>query len=350
MNPVNAPLGARIGPMNVEGTRTGRIQETAKPSHMSPRDLQETNERRFSKKHINGYIDTAIRENPESEAKVQDGIVRMNNWLDTWITETNTACSSDVHWKRKNARLVQVQKLDVEELVRSILVGIAYVQQPQLLVSVTAQLASKIGFDDKRDAIMTMAEMVGVLSHTDAFDITRETPEASVMVTNTLHMPEAIKDAIKRSQYLPPMVCVPETLTNNYESGYLTHNDCVILGKGNGHEDDVCLDVINIQNQVELKLAKDFLCTLEETPNPDKELDDAEKRFNWELFKFHSYQMYDMIIKQGNSFYLTNKVDCRLRLYSQGYHINTQGAAFKKASIEFANEEIVKGVPVCKSP
>jgi DNA-directed RNA polymerase len=44
-------------------------------------------------------------------------------------------------------------------------------------------------------------------------------------------------------------------------------------------------------------------------------------------------------------FHLTHKVDKRGRIYSQGYHVNTQGAAFKKAMIELAKEELIEGVP-----
>ena len=52
-----------------------------------------------------------------------------------------------------------------------------------------------------------------------------------------------------------------------------------------------------------------------------------------------------LLAKQGNQFYLTHKVDKRLRLYAQGYHVTTQGSPFKKASIELHKEEIVNGAP-----
>jgi len=51
------------------------------------------------------------------------------------------------------------------------------------------------------------------------------------------------------------------------------------------------------------------------------------------------------MVSQGNEFYLTNKVDKRGRIYSQGYHINTQGTSFKKAMIDLAHEELVTGMP-----
>ena len=51
------------------------------------------------------------------------------------------------------------------------------------------------------------------------------------------------------------------------------------------------------------------------------------------------------MVQCGNKFYLNHKVDKRGRIYCSGYHITTQGTAFKKASIELAHEEIVTGTP-----
>jgi len=299
--------------------------------HMLPTDLQETNERRFSRKHINGYIDTVIRDNPDNEAKVHRGVALLESWL------------SKAYYDSKNARLEQVKELDLEQLVRDIFVGVAYSQKPELFVSVTAMLAGKLGFDEKRESIMTVAEIVAVLSHTDAFDLIKPAIDAQVLIQSRIALPHKLIDTMRHSVYLPPMVCEPMEVTSNYESPYLTHNDCLILGRGNGHADDICLDVINTQNKVAMKLDTDFLCTVEE--DPSYELDSPEKIQQWSIFKQTSYTLYEMLTKQGNKFWLTNKVDKRGRLYCQGYHITSQGSAFKKAMLELHNEEIVEGVP-----
>jgi hypothetical protein len=139
------------------------------------------------------------------------------------------------------------------------------------------------------------------------------------------------------------MVCEPLEAVNNHDSGYLTHSDCLILGQNNDHSHDICIDVINTQNKIPLKLETEFLSTVEEMPK--KPLDTVEKLHQWGVFKADSYSRYLLIAGQGNRFWLTNKVDTRGRLYAQGYHISTQGSAFKKAMIEFAHEEIVTGVP-----
>jgi hypothetical protein len=139
------------------------------------------------------------------------------------------------------------------------------------------------------------------------------------------------------------MVCEPLELKSNLDSGYLTHKDSLILGRGNHHAGDICLDVLNRMNRVALKLDTDFLRTVEEEPT--FELDTSEKRSMWLNFKAQSARMYMLMHNLGNEFYLTHKVDKRGRIYAQGYHINTQGAAYKKAMVDLANEELVEGVP-----
>jgi hypothetical protein len=208
---------------------------------------------------------------------------------------------------------------------------------------VSAQIASRLKFSDRTEAITTVAELLAVLCETDAFDIVKADKSASLMVESRIPLNDNLKDFIQNSQYLPPMVCEPLELTHNFSSGYLTHNDSLILGTGNHHDGDLCLDVLNLMNKVALKLDTDFLCTVEE--DPTFELDSQDKEEQWADFKRQSYEFYDLMVQCGNQFYLTHKVDKRGRIYACGYHISTMGAPFKKASVELANEQIVTGVP-----
>ena len=306
---------------------------------MLPRDAQMAVEHTYSRKFIDQYIDQEIRDNPETEAKVQQGVILLEHYRSQFYTTTRKG--EVVEFKSKNERMAQIQQLELEPLVRDIFVGVAYCQIPELFTCITAQLAERLHFDDKRDSIMTLAEMMAVLCQTDAFDIIKPSENASLIIQANFTLSNQLLDYIERSDYLPPMLCEPERVTNNFESGYLTHNDCLILGKKNGHSMDICLDVINTQNQIPLKLDLEFLTTVEEEPT--FELDTPDKIQEWSRFKMQSYTMYRLI--KDRTFWLTNKVDKRGRGYAQGYHITTQGTAFKKAMIEFAQEEIVDGVP-----
>lgn len=299
--------------------------------YLLPEDMQKANEYRFSRKFIDRYIRKEIRDNPEMEAKLEEGIRLVREWL----------CGN--YHASKNQRLSQLQQLDLEQLVMDIFVGIAYFRQEELFTSVSAQMAGRLGFDDKRNSILTMAELLAVLCQTDAFDICKASRSSSLVVLSRIPLSDQLVEYVENSLYLPPMVCPPRPLKNNFSSGYLTHNDSLVLGKGNHHDGNLCLDVLNIQNAVALKLSIEFLCSVEEEPT--YALLTQQQVDGWNTYKANGYKLYSLLAKQGNRFWLTHKVDKRGRIYAQGYHISTQGSSFKKASLELCNEELVEGVP-----
>jgi len=295
--------------------------------------MQEGNEMRFNRKHIDTKIRAAIEGSDLMQAKLKEGVELVHDYM----TKTYSYGS-------KNARVAQLAEMDVPAMVMDIFVGIAYCLEAELFTSVSAQLAARLNFSDRTEAITTVAELMAVLCATDAFDIDKASKMASLMVTSRIPLSEELVVFIVESQILPPMVCEPLKLTHNYSSGYLTHNDSLILGSGNHHDGDICLDVLNLMGTVALKMDLDFLSTVEEVPK--HELDTLEKKEQWDTFKLQSYRFYSLMAQQGNHMYLNHKVDMRGRAYASGYHINTQGTAFKKAMLEFANEEVVEGVPV----
>lgn len=292
--------------------------------------LQEMNEARYSRKHIDGYIREAIQDNPSMQDKIYQGVQLVE------------AYKAKTYYESKNLRIAQLAELNTLDMVTDLFVGIAYFQIEELFTSVTAQMAGRMRFSDKTDAIKTVAEILAILCATDAFDICKSDKQASLCLVSRIPLGKDLISFIENSQYLPPMVCEPLELSNNYESGYLSHNDSLILGKGNHHDGDICIDVLNLINKVQLRLDTEFLSTVEETPTFD--LDNQKKTDQWNQFKKQSYIFYSLMVSQGNTFWLTNKVDKRGRIYCSGYHITTQGTAFKKASIELAKEELVTGV------
>lgn len=294
--------------------------------------LQEMNEERFNRKHIDVKIRTAIEDNPEMVAKIKHGVALVQEYMATTYS-----------YASKNRRIAQLANMDVSAMVMDIFVGIAYSQRPELFTSVSAQMAARLKFSDRTDAITTVAELMAVLCLTDAFDILKPNKQASLMVISRIPLSDNLKSFIEISQYLPPMVCEPLELTHNYSSGYLTHNDSLILGSGNHHDGDICLDTLNLMNKVALKLDTQFLCKVEE--DPTFELDTQDKEDAWRRFKTQSYMFYSLMEQQDNRFYFTHKVDKRGRAYSQGYHLNPQGSSFKKAMLELADEELIEGVP-----
>ena len=294
-------------------------------------NLQEWIEEGYSRKSIDRKIREEIKSNPETVSKLELGVQLISEWME------------GDYFASKNNRIEQIKDLNKEQLVMDIFTGIAYCQRAELFTSVTAQMASRLGMSDKREAIATVAEMVAVLCNTDAFDIFKPSRNASLMIQSAIPLTDKLNEYIERSEYLPPMVCKPNELTHNSSGAYLTQADSLILGKGNHHDGDLCLDVLNLLNSVPLKLDTDFLSTVEEEPT--FEITSQDQQDLWIEFKAQSYTFYKLMVDCGNEFYMTHKVDKRGRIYAQGYHISTMGASFKKASIEFADEEVITGVP-----
>lgn len=295
--------------------------------------LQELNEEHYNRKHIDAKIRDAIDADRGMQDKLKQGVDLVHAYMNP----------AKPYYASKTKRIAQLTNMDIPAMVMDLFVGVAYSLRPELFTSVTAQMAARLGFNDRTEAITTVAELLAVLCATDAFDIEKEGRMASLMLVSRIPLPQKLIRFIENSQYLPPMVCEPLELTHNHSSGYLTHNDSLILGSGNHHDGDICLDVLNTMNKVAFKLDLEFLSTVEEEPT--FELDTQDKLDNWLRFKSQSYEFYKLMAQQGNRFYFNNKVDKRGRIYSVGYHLNPQGAAFKKASLELANEEIVEGVP-----
>lgn len=293
--------------------------------------MQESIEERYSRKHIDTKIRQAIQDSDVMWGKVDDGVALLSDWM------------QGEYYESKMKRLAQLQNLDLASVVMDLFVGIAYYLRPELFTSVTAQLAARLKFSDRVEAITTVAEMVAVLCQTDAFDIEKADKNASLMLVSRIPLPEGLVHFMENSQYLPPMVCEPLELTHNYSSGYLTHNDSLVLGTGNHHDGDLCLDVLNLMNKVALQVDTEFLSTVEEEPTFEIEAQDQLDQ--WMEFKRQSYEFYSLMVKCGNVFYFNNKVDKRGRIYSVGYHLTPQGTGFKKACLEFANEEVIEGVP-----
>jgi hypothetical protein len=292
---------------------------------------QEAIEERFNRKHIDTKIREAITSNPVMEAKIEQGVTLVQAYM------------GQKYFASKNRRIAQLANLDLPTMVLDMFVGVAYSLRLELFTSVTAQMAARLNFSDHTDAIATVAELLAVLSETDAFDIVKESKQSSLMLVSRIPLSDELIHFIEHSQYLPPMVCEPLKLSHNHSSGYLTHNDSLILGSGNHHDGDICLDVLNTVNKVAFKLDLEFLSKVEEEPT--FELDSQEKVDQWARFKKQSYFFYSLMAKQGNKLFFNNKKDKRGRMYACGYHINPQGAAFKKAQLELYKEELVEGVP-----
>lgn len=297
------------------------------PAH----ELQLQIEKDYSRKHINSKIIKIVNDSEDVQGRIDLGVTLVENLI------------QGTYYESKEKRLRQLKSLNIRELVSDIIVATCHFQVPELFVSAVSQLTHHLGFDDKEDAIKTMSELLAVLCETNLFDIIKPSKYESLVLQSCIQLPEDFMKYVDNVGFLPPMVVEPKKLKTNYDSAYLTHKESVLLGPGNHHNGNTCLDTLNIINSVPLKLATDFISLVPE--EPQKERITQEQEHDWNVFRDRSLEMYGLIVSCGNKFWFNHRYDKRGRVYSTGYHIHTQGSPYKKASIELYDEELVEGVP-----
>lgn len=285
----------------------------------------------YSKQNIKQTILEAINKNKPIQAKIDQAVDMLIEWQ-----------QYDHGYESKNNRIAQIIDVDFRELVESVLVVILPMDRPQELTSVVGQLTDILHYSDRIEGIKTVAEIVSVIGMTDLYEIYKDKRDDPMKVLSNYDMGDELYDFIEKTKYLPPMVCRPKLVHKNSDNAYLRQKGSLILGKGNYHEKEIGVDVINKMNQTKLQLDVDLLKLYKELPK--KAFTDPERQEQFEQMVQESLETYVEMVTFTNEFYLTHKKDKRGRTYSQGYHITTQGTSFKKAIIELAHEEVIEGV------
>ena len=300
--------------------------------------IQASIEQNYYKHHVNKAVLEYLEE------KYSDGIDQCAEFYKEWLDDVKANSKSP----SKVERVAFLENFDLRELASKLLVLAAYETKPTLFTSLAAKAAGVLGFNDKADSIQTCSELYAVMAHTNAIRIWKEERAASLSVMSNMELSEQIQRYMNNVRFNMPMICEPLELKSNSDSPYLTVKDKLILGKGNLHGGNISLDVLNKLNKIPLSLNTQFLSTVEEEPT--KVLETPEQQEGWNQFKKVSYELYIKIASgvYENRFYLPNSVDKRGRIYCRGYHVSTQGTAFKKSSIDFANKEVVTGIPEFK--
>lgn len=258
------------------------------------------------------------------------------------------------YWPSKNARIAKIKHIDPIKIINNILVSVMPYDHDISYQQVVAPLAKLLAYEKLLDSIQTAAELIAVVCFSNLYEViaASDSETGSLMIRSNYSLDTATTIKLEKTKYLPPLVVLPNKITSNHSSGYLTKSESVILGRGNHHNKPLALDVLNILNSVKLSLDVRALEYEEEY----KELSEAKKRgltkvsltqrkANHTLMAETSVEVYNDMLDRGNEFYLTWKYDKRGRVYSAGYHINIQSTDYKKSLINLAKKEII----VCNS-
>lgn len=215
----------------------------------------------------------------------------------------------------------------------------------QMALHKRCQLPTLVGILDKHfNNVQQTTDMLLECAKADLLDWS---PHLNIFVVKAT-ISQDVQDELDRFQYPLPMVTTPKTVRNNRETGMLTSGGSLIL-KNNHHEDDICLDHINRQNRIKFSIN---FHVADMVKNQWKGLDkpkvgETRDDFNRRKKAFDKYdrtarEVMQTITQHGNEFHILNKYDKRGRTYTQGYHVNPQGAPWNKAVVEFTNKEIIE--------
>lgn len=303
-------------------------------------------ENMFSRKGIKKAVLEYMQAVPEAMERVDRGIELIKQW-----------CEAPSAYASKQTRKDHVSQMDLRELVLDVYIRIASLNTETTLNNLASQLAPAIGFDDTRVGILTCAEIIAVLCHTNFYDLTKYHVNSSIYVKSNFYLSDELQAYVERACYLPPMLTKPKTLKNNRSSGYLTiKGDSLILGGSmNHHNDPISLDVLNLMNRFRLTLNEWALDYIPEEPTHDLDvIEDAhlmteierlhavsQQKKNWTKHIEQSNYFYKLIRMNGNKMYMTYKFDKRGRVYACGHHITPQGTSYKKAIVELFDKETI---------
>lgn len=260
-------------------------------------------------------------------------VKRMTEEIDKYRTGT--------YYNSKANRIRKIRDISSEDLAAEVLVAVLPIREVSPIQAVCTRIGASLKDLELLEGIKVAAELLAVTELSGAFTIYHmadcENGTGTMAIRGNYTLEPKTMAFIEQTKYLPPMVCEPVPWVGNTNGGHLQGSSSVLLGHLNHHDENQSLDVINMLQEIPWKLNSmvDFVEV------PSKDLDTEEKRKQFELMAEQSTEVYTELMAHGNRFYFVWKYDKRGRMYSQGYHCNLQSTEYKKAILEFADEEYV---------
>ena len=289
--------------------------------------IQEQIEELFSKKHRKNIVLAELLEANGFNELLMDSVYRVQQYLQQ---ETDSEI--------KKARLEEVwnQYQDTDDLIDMIehMYALMFEQRGRIpLVSLANMMSGWLRLP-KQYGIQTMAEIMVVLAELDFYDIDFHKGQLSFKPKYTVS--EETRIRLNQLMYLPPMISEPKVITKNKDNYHFTLSpeSMILGGKENHHDGEICLDILNRLSQQELVIDQEFVEENKPTKPEGMVVDD------WDMYVNQLDFVNELL--GNNTIYLTHKVDKRGRVYSCGYHVDTQGDDYHKACIELANKHIIE--------
>lgn len=307
-----------------------------KSENVSDFELQKTIEHMYSRKHVQKLIRTDL----ESDEQLKAALYTAARVIEIWIDKD--------HYESKNESKQKLKGVDLEAMLLDFMCVL--MQQDQTYFEMTKVVGALVQFtpyDDYMEGVKRCCELLCLMASVDLFDIdaAADSPRGQVSIRLPYGFEGETAEAIQRAKFLPPMVCKPKKLKRNNQSGYLTQDSHRITKRLQRHNEDICLDVLNIVNSTPYSLCMELLDRVTDTFKVDEEKDiDVEtQRMLWELHQERTYKTAIEIYALGNKFYEEWFFCYRGRMYDRGYELHLQGNDFKKAMLDFHDQTETTG-------
>ena len=298
--------------------------------------LQKATEAIYSKKNIKNVVLEDMKSSKE--------IVKRVDWSISNIMER---MQDDKMYEGDYWRLQKLMETDLEKLVYKILSVVAIRGQSDTVTSICGIVAPSLDMGIKA-ALTTVGECILEISKTFLVSLEKNEHTGTWFVKPNFSVDDKVRQFIRKTLYLPPMIVPPTQYRSNRDTPSLTLPKQSLFKGGNKkhHDFPIRLDVLNKLGAVPLALDIDVLKKINPTvPTHNKKTGQA---LTAEQIQQHEdqiavgYDVYRMLIRHGNRFYLPSTADNRGRMYAEGYHVSYQGTSFHKAIINLADEEVVQ--------
>lgn len=240
-------------------------------------------------------------------------------------------------YESKNEILAQweIDHTGIWEMVIAIFTA-SLTQEYLTLQAAVGMLNHKIKLDVELHRIKIIADVIGLVVNTGLVDMISTRGEYHVL-SSSYDVEEDIPMADKHLTLTEQ----PAVVTSNYDRAGGTGS--VILGHSmNHHTMDVRLSHLRRMGAIPFMVNGPLVEGYEESPKKDP--DTETKQIQWEAFQEESLEKYEELMKDDSVFYIRHKYCTRGRTYSGSYHLNPQGASFKKAVVQLSYKEVVTGV------
>lgn len=284
-------------------------------------------EEKYSRKNIRAHVMQSIDPSHEVFNKMVDKI--------------NTYRQGN-YYQSKQDRLAKLN-MSSEDLAQEILLSILPVKEVSPIQAVATQIAQQLEYEELLDGVKTAAELIAVCEPVGIYTIYHCTAgdnnTGTLAICSHISLEPHIEDLLNQVKYLPPMLLPPIPWNeSNANGGYLEGSGSIILGYLNHHLGTQNTEVINILQEIPWQLTE----MVDYIEKSKKSLDTPEKERQFNYLVEESLKVYEELMANGNEFYFVWKYDKRGRMYSQGYHVNLQSTEYKKAILEFAEEELIQ--------